>query len=105
MLDALVNLVCLITIFTCLHLGSRIAWSCGNQCKFSKSPETKRQAILKSIPAATTIYSFGFFIAFNYYIEGLLPRVVISLTSATILAILVVSMAMPELKRKPPREN
>jgi len=51
------------------------------------------------------VYSFGFFIAFSYYVNGTLPKIVFSLTGATILSTLIVSMAMPELKRKPPAKK
>jgi len=105
MFEALINIVCLVTAYACLHLGTRIAWSCGSQCKFSVGTKAKHQFLLKRIPAAAMIYFFSFLIVFSYYVDGLLSQIVFSLTSATILSTLVVSMAMPELKRRPPNKK
>jgi len=105
MFDALINIVCLVTAYSCLHLGTSIAWSCGSQCEFSVETKVKYQSLLKTLPTVTAIYSFGFFILFSSYVDGLLSKIVFSLTSATILSTLVVSMAMPQLKRRPPNTD
>lgn len=59
-------------------------------------------AIYESIPAATAVYCFGFLIIFSLCINGPMSIIVSSLTSALLLSGFVVSMAMPELKRKSP---
>jgi len=56
---------------------------------------------MECLPASTAIYFFGFVIVFNMFFDGFLTIFILSLTSAIILAHLVVTMAMPELKRKP----
>jgi hypothetical protein len=102
MFEALRGIACFVTVSVSLIYGTRIAWGCGEKCTFKEKPEDKIHAILKSIPAATVVYLFGFLIIFSYCINGFLTIVVSSLISAMLLSGFVVSMAMPELKRKPP---
>jgi hypothetical protein len=53
------------------------------------------------MPAGFAIYAFGFFILFNFILDGAIAVTVSSLTSALILSHFVVSMAMPVFKRNP----
>ncbi len=101
MFDALSGIACFVTATVSLLYGTRIAWVCGKKCNFKEKPEDKIHAIFESIPTATAVYFFGFLIIFSLCINGLLTIVVSSLTSAILLSGFVVSMAMPELKRKP----
>ena len=101
MTDALSGMICFVIIAISLIYGTRIAWACGKNCKLTEEPENKKQAIFDSIPAATLIYFFGFLIIFNLFLSGFITIFLVSLTSAILLSVFVVSMAMPELKRKP----
>ncbi len=103
MFEALQGIACFVTAAVSFLYGTRIAWACGRQCNFKVQPEHKIHALQESLPVATIIYAFGFLIAFSLFINGFLTIVVSSLTSAILLANLVISMAMPELKRKPTR--
>ena len=47
------------------------------------------------------IFFFGFLIAFSHCFDAFLAKLVFSVTSAVLLSNLVVSMPMPELRRKP----
>jgi hypothetical protein len=101
MFESLKDVVCFVTAFVSFFYGTRVAWVCGKRCQFSEKPEDRIKSLRGSIPAATIIYSFGFLIVFNYFVSGFLAWGVFSLTSAIVLSCLVVSIAMPELKRKP----
>ena len=90
------------TISVSFLYGTKIAWVCGRKCSFKEEPENKKQALYERIPASTAIYFFGFLIVFSLCMNGLVMIVVSSLVCAVLLSSLVVSMAMPELKRKPP---
>jgi amino acid transporter len=102
MFEALSGIACFVTGSVSFLYGTRIAWVCGKKCNFKENPENKRQALFESIPTAALVYSFGFMIIFSLCISGFLTILVSSLTSAILLSNLVVSMAMPELRRKPP---
>ncbi len=65
------------------------------------SPEIKRQALSESVPAAIAVYFFGLVVLYSYFMNGFVLVLVASVISAVILAIMVVSMAMPELRRNP----
>ena len=101
MFDIMSGMFCFVTSFVSLIYGTRIAWIAGKKCNFKEDPQNKIHIILESIPAATAVYFFGFVIVFACLINGILTIVVSSLSSAILLAGFVVSMAMPELKRKP----
>ena len=101
MFEVLKDIACFVTAFVSFIYGTRVAWVCGKKCQFSEKPEARVQSLHGSIPAATVIYFCGFLIVFSYSASGYLTWAVFSLTSAILLANLVVSMAMPELKRKP----
>lgn len=105
MFEALRGIACFVTVFVSLLYGTRIAWICGKKCNFKEKPENKKQAIFESVPAAAIIYFFGFLIVFSIFINGFLTILVSSLTSAILLSGFVVSMAMPELKRKTPAKK
>ena len=105
MFEALQGIACFVTAAVSFLYGTRIAWVCGKKCNFKEQPENKIHALLESLPTATINYAFGFLINFSLFINGFLTIVVSSLTSAILLANLVVSMAMPELKRKPTKEQ
>jgi len=102
MFDALRGIAWFVTVTVCLIYGTRVAWACGKKCNFKEDPDVKKHFLLDSIPSATVIYFFGFLVTFSIYIDGILTIIVSSLTSAILLSGFVVSMAMPELKRKPP---
>ncbi len=101
MFEALKGIACFVTAAVSFLYGTRIAWICGKKCNFKEQPENKIQALLESLPAVTIIYTFGFLITFSLFLDGFLTIFVSSITSAILLSHLVVSMAMPELKRKP----
>jgi len=101
MFEALRGMACFVTIAVSLIYGTRIAWVCGKKCNFTEEPENKKQNLYESIPAATLIYFFGFLVIFNLCISGFVTTLVTSLTSAILLSGTVVTMAMPELKRRP----
>ncbi len=101
MFEALRGMACFVTISVSLIYGTRIAWVCGKKCNFKEDPENKKQSLSESIPAATLIYFFGFLVIFNLCISGFVTILVTSLTSAILLTGTVVTMAMPELKRRP----
>lgn len=102
MFEALRGITCFVTVSVSLLYGTRIAWICGKRCSFKEKPANRKQAIFESVPAAVIVYSFGFLIIFSVCINGFLTILVSSLTSAILLSGFVVSMAMPELKRRPP---
>jgi len=101
MFEALRGMACFVTISVSLIYGTRIAWVCGKKCSFKEEPENKKQALYQSTPAATLVYFFGFLVIFNLCISGFVTIFVTSLTSAILLTGAVVTMAMPELKRRP----
>jgi hypothetical protein len=101
MFEALRGIACFVTVSVSLIYGTRIAWVCGKKCNFNEKPEDKIHAISERFPAAAVVYFFGFLIIFSLCINGIVTIVVSSLTSAILLSGYVVSMAMPELKRKP----
>ena len=101
MFDIMSGMFCLVTASVSLIYGTRIAWMSGKKCDFKEDPHNKIHIVLESIPAATAVYFFGFIILFACLMDGPLTIFVSSLTSAILLAGFVVSMAMPELKRKP----
>ena len=101
MLEAMSGMVCFVTVTVSLLYGTRISWLCGKKCTFNESPEIKRQALSESVPAAIVIYFFGFVVLSSYLMNGFVLVFVSSIISAIILAGLVVSMAMPELRHNP----
>lgn len=101
MFEALSGMACFVTVSVSLIYGTRIAWVCGKRCHFKEKPDNKKQALFESLPAATLVYFFGFAIIFSLLVSGFLAIVVSALTSSILLASMVVSMTMPEFKRKP----
>ena len=101
MFEAMSGMFCFVTAIVSLIYGTRIAWVCGKKCNFKEEPENKKLLLHESIPSATAIYFFGFMVVFGYFMDGFVSIFLFSITSAIILAHLVVTMAMPELKRKP----
>ncbi len=101
MFQALCNIACFVTAFVCFLYATRIAWVSGKKCQFSTKSEDRIQTLLSSFPATIILYFIGFFILFGYPFDSYLARVVFSITSAIVLSNMMVSMAMPELKRKP----
>lgn len=105
MFDALKGIACFVTAVVSFLYGTRIAWACGKKCNFNEKPEDRVHALFESVPAATVVYFFGFVIVFAHFIDGFLTILVSALTSSILLSGFVVSMTMPELKRKPPAER
>ena len=101
MTNAFSGMICFVIIAISLLYGTRIAWACGKNCKLTEAAENKKQAIFNSIPAATLVYFLGFLIVFNLFLSGFSTVFLSSLTSALLLAVFVVSMTMPELRRTP----
>jgi hypothetical protein len=100
MFEALQGIFCFVTAAVSLIYGTRIAWMCGKRCNFKADPKDKKLLLFESIPSATAVYFFGFVVVFSYFMNGFLTVFLFSITSAIILAHMVVTMAMPELKRK-----
>jgi hypothetical protein len=101
MFDALSGIFCFVTASVSFLYGTRIAWVCGKKCDFKADPESRMHLIVESLPSAALVYFFGFLLIFGYVINGFLTILICSLMSAVLLAGFVVSMAMPQLKRKP----
>jgi len=101
MFEALSGMFCFVTAAVSMIYGTRIAWVCGKKCNFKEEPENKKLLLSESIPSATAVYLFGFLIVFSYFMNGFVTIFLFSITSAILLSHLVVTMAMPELKRKP----
>jgi hypothetical protein len=100
-MDMLIGLICFVTITVSFLYGTRIAWGCGKFCIFKEEPEVKKKTLREKLPVATGLYLFGFLIVFSYLLDGFVTIYICSLTSAILLSHLVVSMSIPELKRKP----
>ena len=101
MFEALREIFCFVTAAVSFIYGTRVAWFCGKKCPFREKPAARKELLMESVPAAIFIYFFGFVIVFNFAFDGFVTISVFSLISAIVLTNLVVSMAMPELKRKP----
>ena len=101
MFDALSGMFGFVTAAVSFLYGTRIAWVCGKRCQFKEETHTKKQLLSESIPAASAVYFFGFVIVFSLFFDGFLTVFIPSITSAILLAHLVVTMAMPTLRRKP----
>ena len=100
MFDVMSGMFCFVTAAVSLIYGTRIAWMTGKKCNFKEVPENRVQAICASLPAASVVYFCGFLILFSCLTDGILTIIIMALTSAILLAVFVLSMAMPELKRK-----
>jgi hypothetical protein len=100
MFEALSGMFCFVTATVSFLYGTRIVWVCGKRCRFQEEPADKKLLLSESIPAASVVYFFGFVIVFSLISDGFLAVFIPSITSAILLAHLVVTMAMPELKRK-----
>jgi len=101
MFEAMSGMVCFVTVMVSMLYGTRISWICGKKCAFKEQPEVKRKTVTESVPAAIAVYFFGFIVLFSYFLNGFIVITVSSITSAVILSTMVVSMAMPELRRNP----
>lgn len=100
MFEALSGFFCFVTASVSLLYGTRIAWVCGKKCNFNEDPSNKKLLLSGSIPSATAVYFFGFVLVFSYFINGFVVILLCSITSAILLSHMVVTVAMPELKRK-----
>lgn len=105
MFEAFKGIACFVTATVSFIYATRIAWVCGRKCQFREEPAYRTQMLLQCIPGAMIVYFFGFLIVFSYFVDGYLSRVISALTSALILSNVVVSMGMPELRRKPQNEK
>ena len=101
MFEAMSGMVCFVTVTVSLLYGTRISWLCGKRCAFKEHPEIKRKTLSENVPAAIAVYFFGFAVLYSYFMNGFMLVLVASVISSVILATLVVSMAMPELRRNP----
>ena len=100
MFHALQGIFCFVTATVSFLYGTRIAWVCGKRCQFHEDPHNKKVLLAESLPAASAVYFFGFVIIFSLIFDGFLTVFVPSITSAILLAHMVVTMAMPTLKGK-----
>lgn len=100
MVEIVSGMFCFVTVAVSLIYGTRIAWMTGKKCNFKELPENRIQAICASLPAASLVYFCGFLVFFSCLTDGIPTIIVMALTSAVLLAVFVLSMAMPELKRK-----
>ncbi|MEJ2470983.1 MAG: hypothetical protein P8Y96_07675 [Desulfuromonadales bacterium] len=101
MFDALSGIFSFVTVAVSFIYGVRIAWICGKRCHFGEQPEEKKHILQGNHPAAAAVFFFGFLIIFSALFDGFVTIVVLSLTSAILLSTFIISMAMPELKRRP----
>ncbi len=104
-MDILTGLICFVSVTVSFLYATRICWGCGKDCTSQERPEIKKQALRGALPTATALYLFGFVILFQYLFDGFLTIYVFSLTSSILASHFVVSMSMPELKRKPRAED
>ena len=93
------KLFCFVTISVSFLYATRICWVCGKMCTFNIAPSERKNLLKVNIPAGFAFYAFGFFVIFNWAMDGALTISVMALTSALIVSHFVVSMAMPTLKR------
>lgn len=101
MFESFGRVIAFVTVFVCFLYGTRMAWHYGKKCDYQEEPETKKQILIGIFPAVTAINFFGFVALFILFIDGLLTIFLYSLISAVLLSCMVVTMAVPELKRKP----
>ncbi|MGK2907656.1 MAG: hypothetical protein ACSLFH_15135 [Desulfuromonadales bacterium] len=104
MFEALIGIFGFVTATVSFLYGTRIAWVCGKKCHFKEDPENKKLLLSESLPSASAVYFFGFVIVFSLFFDGFLTVFVSSLTSAILLSHMIVTMAMPEMRRKPSAE-
>ena len=100
-MNMLIGLICFVTVTVSFLYGTRIAWGCGKFCIFKEEPELKKKALREKLPVATGLYLFGFLIVFSHLLDGFVTIYTYSITSAILLSHFVVSMSIPEFKRKP----
>lgn len=101
MFHALNAIFCFVTSTVSFLYGTRISWACGKKCQFNEDPGERKHVLRDSIPAAIAMYFFGFLLVFTQLMDGFLTILVVSMTSAVLLSSFVISMSMPELRRKP----
>ena len=103
MFDMVSGIFCFVTATVSFLYGTRICWMCGKKCNFGVTPAEKKQILKANMPGGFTVYFFGFVVFFSNALNGQLTIIVLSMISALLLSHLVISMAMPELKRNPSR--
>lgn len=101
MFETMSGMVCFVTVTVSLLYGTRISWLCGKKCAFKEQPEIKKQTLSESVPSAIAVFFFGFLVLYSYFMDGFVIVLVSSIMSSMILAAMIVSMAMPELRRNP----
>lgn len=101
MFDMVSAMFCFVTATISFLYGTRVCWFCGKECGFDVAPDEKKRTLKAKIPAGFAIYTCGFFIVFNFLLNGAMTIAIVSLTSALVLSHFVVSMAMPALHRDP----
>lgn len=101
MFESFGRVIAFVTVFVCFLYGFRMAWHYGKKCDYKEEPETKKQILIGIFPAVTAINFFGFVALFILFIDGFMTITLYSLISAVLLSCMVVTMAVPELKRKP----
>ena len=101
MFDMLSGMFCFVTATVSFLYGTRICWMCGKKCNPAVSPVEKKQILKANMPGGFTVYFFGFVVFFSNALNGQFTIFILSMTSALVLSHLVISMAMPELKRNP----
>lgn len=101
MLEGLIHIFCFVTITVSFIYGTAICLMSGRKCTFDQPPEKRKQLLKVSLPAAVILYSCGFMVLFNHFYGTYWKFTVFSLTSAILLAVFIMSMTMPKLKRNP----
>ena len=101
MFEAFGIVLALVTVCVCFLYGARMAWHYGKKCDYKEEPETKKQILIGIFPAVTAINFFGFGAIFTIFVDGVAMIAFYSLISAVLLSLTVVTIAIPELKRKP----
>lgn len=101
MFHALSAIFCFVTSTVSFIYGTRISWVCGKRCHFQEDPQERKHVLRGNLPAAIAVYFFGFLLVFSQLMDGFLTILVASVTSAVLLSSFVISMSMPELRRKP----
>lgn len=101
MFEAFGSVIAFVTVFVCFLYGARMAWHYGKKCDYREKPEEKKQILIGIFPAVTAINFFGFVALFILFTKGVATIILYSLISAVLLSCMVVTMAIPELKRRP----
>ena len=102
MYDMLAGLICFVTMSVSLIFGTRITWHYGKKCQFWETVEDRKHILRGIFPVAVLIYSLGFISLFSLLFEGFGTILLYAFISAVVLTVMMFSIAMPEMTRRPP---